>query len=281
MLPQIFANGSWHEGNLPVMGPMTHAAWLGSVVFDGARYFGRHAPDLELHCRRVTTSARLLGLEPMLTGPEIAELCWCGIRRFPPEAELYLRPMFFAETGFAEPDPESTQFVLAVHEAPLPKTPEFTACLSSFRRPARDMAPTEAKASCLYPNVGRAVHEAKARGFDTAVVRDACGNIAEFAYTNLFLVKDAVVHTPAPNGTFLNGITRQRVAALLREAGVSVIERTIPVEDLLEADEVFATGNWFKLGPCTRIEDRRFLPGPVYALARKLYMRFAQEGPTI
>lgn len=280
MLPQVFAHGSWHEGNFPIMGPMTHAAWLGSVVFDGARYFMQRAPDLELHCQRVVTSARLLGLEPMLTGAEIAELVWCGIRRFPREAELYIRPMFYAETGFAEPEPQSTQFALALYEAPLPQTPDFAACLSSFRRPARDMAPTEAKASCLYPNVGRAVHEAKSKGFDTAIVLDACGNVAEFAYTNLFLVKDGVVHTPAPNGTFLNGITRQRVISLLRAADVSVIERPVVIEEVMEADEVFASGNWFKLGPCTRIETRHLSPGPVYTLARKLYWDFTQAGPT-
>ena len=34
-----FFEGAWHEGNVAIMGPRTQAAWLGSVVFDGARAF--------------------------------------------------------------------------------------------------------------------------------------------------------------------------------------------------------------------------------------------------
>jgi branched-chain amino acid aminotransferase len=167
--------------------------------------------------------------------------------------------------------------VLTVYEAPLPEPTGFSACLSSFRRPAKDMAPTEAKASCLYPNVARVGREAAQKGCDTAVVRDPNGNVAEFAYTNLFCVKNGVVHTPAPNGTFLNGITRQRVIALLRGAGVEVLERAIEYSELLDADEIFSSGNYAKVQPCLRLEDREFASGPVYAKARKLYFEFAKS----
>ena len=47
----------WHEGNVPIMGPRTHSAWLCSMVFDGARYFEGVTPDLDLHCARVNDSA--------------------------------------------------------------------------------------------------------------------------------------------------------------------------------------------------------------------------------
>lgn len=50
--------GAWHEGNVPIMGPRTHGAWLGSTVFDGARAFEGVAPGLDLHCARVNHSAR-------------------------------------------------------------------------------------------------------------------------------------------------------------------------------------------------------------------------------
>ena len=49
--------GDWHEGNAPIMGPRTHAAWLGSTVFDGARAFEGTTPDLDRHCARVNQSA--------------------------------------------------------------------------------------------------------------------------------------------------------------------------------------------------------------------------------
>ncbi len=273
-----FVDGAWREGNPRILGPQDHAVWLSSVVFDGARAFGGVAPDLDLHCARTVTSARMIGLEPAMTGAEITRLAWDGIGRFPSGSELYICPMFYAEHGFVVPDPASTRFVMTVYEAPLPEPTGFTACLSSFRRPAKDMAPTEAKASCLYPNVARIGREAAQKGCDTAVVRDPNGNVAEFAYTNLFFAKDGVVHTPAPNGTFLNGITRQRVVALLREAGVEVVERAIDFAELLDADEVFSSGNYAKVQPCVRLEDRAFRPGPVYARTRELYFAFAKSG---
>lgn len=276
---RTYLDGRWQEGSPNILGAHSHAVWLASVVFDGARAFAGVAPDLDRHCARVVASAQALGLEPSITAAEIENAAREGIDLFPPESELYICPMFYAEEGFVVPDPASTRFVLSVYESPLPEPSGFSACLSSYRRPARDMAPTEAKASCLYPNVARVGREAKAKGFDTAVVRDPCNNVAEFAYTNLFFVKDKTVCTPAANGTFLNGITRQRVIALLREAGVDVAERAVDFAEVLEADEIFATGNYAKVQPCTRIEDRPLQPGPFYRHARELYFGWARSAP--
>ena len=275
---RAYVDGRWQDGSPRVLGPHSHAVWLSSVVFDGARAFAGVAPDLDRHCARVVASARILGLAPKLDGPGITALAWQGIRQFPEDAELYICPMFYAEDGFIMPDPDSTRFVLTVYESTLPAADGFSACLSSYRRPAPDMAPTGAKASCLYPNVARSVAEAGEKGFDTAVVLDPDGNVAEFAYANLFMVRDGVAHTPAPNGTFLDGITRQRVVALLREAGLTVRERTIAFDDLLDADELFGTGNYYKVAPCVRLEDRDLEAGPVYRRARELYFAFARRG---
>ena len=123
-----------------------------------------------------------------------------------------------------------------------------------------------------------AVTDAKARGFDNAVMCDPIGNLAEFTAQNVMLVKDGAVHTPVPNGTFLNGITRQRVIALLRADGIAVHERTIRPAELHEADEIFSTGNHGKVVPCTRFEQRSLAIGPVATRARELYWQFAHAG---
>ncbi len=271
-----FADGRWQAGNPRILGAQSHAVWLASVVFDGARAFDGVAPDLDRHCARLVASAEILGLDPILSAGEIEDLCWEGIARFPPEAALYICPMFYAESGFVVPDPGSTRFVLSLYLSPLPEAAGFSACRSRYRRPARDMAPTEAKAACLYPNVARVGREAAARGYDTGVVDDPNGNVAEFAYMNLFFVKDGAVHTPAANGTFLNGITRQRLILLLRDAGVTVVERAVDFAELATADEIFASGNYAKVLPCVRLDDRDVPPGPVYRRARELYFEFAR-----
>jgi len=273
-----YIDGIWHEGNPPLLGPMSHATWQSSIVFDGARAFEGCTPDLDRHCKRVVRSAHNLGLAPMLTCGEIEELARDGVRQFARGTELYIRPMFFAEEGFIVPLPESTRFALSVYEAPLPSAKGFSVCLSSFRRPAADMAPTDAKASCLYPNSARALSEALGRGYDNAVVLDPEGNVAEFATSNLFCVKAGVAHTPVANGTFLAGVTRQRVIQLLRDAGTTVHERSIGFAEVLAADEVFSTGNYGKVLPITRVEKRDLQPGPVYSRARELYWDFAHRG---
>ena len=275
-----FFNGDWHEGNLPIMGIRTHAAWLGSSVFDGARIFERVAPDLDLHCARVNASAVTMLLKPWVPAGTWLELVANGRKRFDPDAALYVRPMYWAEQGgplLVAPEPESTQWCLALYEAPMRAPEGFSITHSPYRKPTIETMPVNAKAGCLYPNNARALVEARSRGFDNCAVLDVLGNVAELATANVFFGKDGVVHTPAPNGTFLNGITRQRVIGLLRAAGVTVIESTLKFHDLETADEIFSTGNYSKVVPVIRIDDRSLQPGPLYRKARALYWEFAHQ----
>ena len=272
-----YIDGKWLEGNPPLLGARTHATWLSSMIFDGARAFEGVAPDLDLHCQRAIRSCKAFGLIPTMTAIQIYDLAWEGIRKFPKDAELYIRPMFWAETGWVDPDPDSTRFAMVVYVSPLPAATGLTVCLSSRRRPAPDMAPTDAKASCLYPNASRALREAVQKGFDNAVVRDPLNNVAELATANLVLAKDGVVHTPVPNGTFLNGVTRQRVISLLQENGIEVHERTVSIADLETADEMFASGNHGKVQAITRYEERNMQAGPLYKRARELYWAYAHQ----
>ncbi len=272
-----YLDGAWHDGNTPLMGATTHGAWLGSTVFDGGRVFRRLGPDLVRHAARVVVSARLIGLAPQFDGPAIERLMWQGADRFPDDAELYVRPMFWAEDGPLGPDPASTRFALVIEEAKLNAGQGFTACLARRRRPSPETMPTEAKASGLYAQVGMIALEAKQRGFDASAVLDLNGNVAEFTAANLFIVTAGIVSTPVPNRTFLNGITRQRVIQLLRGAGREVLERTITFDEVQSADEVFATGNYAKIRPCLKIEDRELPHGPVTQQAWALYQDFARK----
>lgn len=268
----------WHEGNPMLMGPMTHAPWLGSCVFDGSRAFEGVSPDLDLHCQRIVRSAESFGLKIVKSAGEIEELVREGIAKFPKHAELYLRPMFWAADGFVDVDPESTEFSVSVYDSPMPKPTGFSVTCSPFRRPSFEYAPTDAKAACHYPNSARAIREAKMRGFDNAVMLDPLSNVAELATANIWFAKDGEAHTPVPNGTFLNGVTRQRVIQLLRDAGIKVHERSIRWQEFIDADEVFSTGNYGKVVPVTKIEHRNLQPGPIMAKARELYWDYAHSG---
>ena len=270
-----YFKGEWAEGNIALFGAMDHSVWLGSSVFDGARAIRGHMPDLRLHLQRVIVSAERLGLQCPLTVDEMEALTRAGVARFPADAELYIRPLVFGCEGFLVPEAEHSGFALTLFDAPLPPFTGFSACLSALRRPDASMAPTDAKASALYANSTRVMREAKERGYDNGVVLDSAGAVAEFATSNLFLVtpKGQVV-TPVPNGTFLAGITRARVIALLLEAGVTVEERTVLPQELDTALEIFNTGNYGKVTPCVRYEGRTLAIGPVATLARERYFGY-------
>jgi branched-chain amino acid aminotransferase len=272
-----YFNGTWAEGNAPLFGAMDHSVWLGSSVFDGARSLGGHMPDLRPHLQRVITSSERVGLVCPLSVDEMEKLVREGVAKFPADAELYIRPLVFGTDGLLIPVPEKSAFALTLFDAPMPPFTGFSACLSVLRRPDALMAPTDAKASSLYANTSKALREAKARGFDNAVVCDSAGNVAEFASANLFFVTpQGQVVTPVANGTFLSGITRARVIALLAEAGVTVEERSVRPEELESAVEIFNTGNYGKVTPCVRYEARTLPVGPIATLARDRYMAFAK-----
>jgi branched-chain amino acid aminotransferase len=262
------------------MGPRTHAAWLCSSVFDGARAFEGVMPDLDRHCARVNDSAKKLFLKPLVPTQEWIQLAKEGVKRFDGQTALYIRPMYWGEKEgpwIQEPDPESTRWCMCIYEAPMRPPKGFSVTQSRYRRPTIETMPVDAKAGCLYPNNARSLLEAKSRGFDNAIVCDMLGNVAELTTSNVFMAKDSVVFTPAPNGTFLNGITRQRVIALLRDGGIKVIETTLSYQDFEKADEIFASGNYSKVVPVTRIGERELPIGPVYTKARELYWAFAHS----
>ena len=283
---RTYFEGRWHEGDLPVMRAADHGTWQGSSVFDGARMFQGVVPDLEAHCERVNRSADALMIDATLGAAEMAAIAREGLRGFGPGAAVYVRPMYWAIAGSdlgIAPARGQTGFALCLEEVALPDFERpTTLCRTRFRRPVLEDAVCNAKAGCLYPNNARMLTEARAKGFGNALVADAMGNVAESATANVFIVRDGVVLTPIPNGTFLAGITRARHIANLRADGVEVIETVLSFDDVAAADEVFLSGNFAKVTAVAAFEDRRYpAPGPMTRRARALYWDWALSGPRV
>ena len=114
--------------------------------------------------------------------------------------------------------------------------------------------------------------EAKDQGFETVVLLDHDGNITEGPGFNVFAVKDGRVVTPERG--VLHGITRRTMLDICAEEGLVAEERTLPLDELLEADEVFLSTSGGGAVPVTRINDRIFsngAPGPIASRMRGLY----------
>lgn len=95
-----------------------------------------------------------------------------------------------------------------------------------------------------YSPVLKALTRAKSRGFSDVIYLDSVykKNLEEATSCNIFVVKENIISTPPTNGTILPGVTRKTVIDIASDHGYQVEERTVPVEELLDADEVFCTG---------------------------------------
>ena len=278
---RTYFNGTWHKGNVPIINAADHGAWLGSNVFDGARYFNGVAPDLLAHCQRVNNSAKALMLKPSVEANDMVEIIWEGLKQYEADAAVYIRPMYWAIDGDLTaivPNQESVGFAICLEQIPLaPESKTVSLTKTKFRRPVLEDAVVNAKAGCLYPNNARMLVEARSKGFSNALVTDAMGNVAETATANIFMVKDGEVLTPIPNGTFLSGITRARHISNLSAAGIKVHETVLTYTDFESADEIFMSGNMNKVTAVTAFEDFQFQIGSVTKKVRDLYWDWAMS----
>ncbi|WP_296423390.1 branched-chain amino acid aminotransferase [Yoonia sp.] len=280
---RTYFDGQWHDGDAPIMRAADHGAWLGSTVFDGARYVDGRAPDLDLHCARVNRSATALMITPTVSTDDMIAMIRDGLATYPKSAAVYIRPMYWGIDGDLTaivPSPDATGFAICLEEIPMaPPTASTRLGRTRFRRPVMEDSVVNAKAGCLYPNNARMLAEVRARGFGNALVADAIGNVAESATANVFMVKDGVVFTPVANGTFLSGITRARHIANMRADSMEVHETVLTFDDFSSADEVFLSGNMSKVTPVTGFEDQQYQVGPVTRRVRDMYWDWAASAP--
>lgn len=276
---RTYFNGTWHDEDLAVMRAADHGSWLGSTVFDGARFAHGLTPDLDRHCARVNRSAAAMMITPTVSDEDMVQVALEGLQAYDNDTAVYIRPMYWALDGGdlgVLPKEGATGFALCLEAIPLaPREATTTLTTTRFRRPVLEDAVVGAKAGCLYPNNARMLAEARAKGFGNALVADAMGNVAETATSNVFMVRDGVVMTPIANGTFLSGITRARHIENLRADGIEVIETVLTFDDFRHADEIFLSGNMSKVTPVSAFDDRSYQIGDVTRRTYELYWDWA------
>ena len=274
-----FFEGEWREGNVPLWGARTHAIWLGSSVFDGARAFEGTVPDLDLHCARVNASAKSMFLKPVVSVDEWIGRTREGMKKFAPGTPLYIRPMYWAERAgpMALPgDPESTSYALAIYETPMRKPDGFSVTLSPFKRPTIEMRAGRCQGRLpLSEQRPRHVRGQVARLRQLPGLRHAgqCGRACQLQRVHGQGRRG--FHAGARTAPSSTASPASGSSSCMRDAGIAVDETVLRYADFEGADEIFATGNASKVLPITRIGERALQPGPLYRKARELYWAFA------
>jgi len=126
---------------------------------------------------------------------------------------------------------------------------------SSYTRSAINSTMCKAKANGNYINSMLALQEARANGYDKALILDQQGFVAEGSAENFFIVRNGKIYTPETTSA-LEGITRDTVITIAREQGFEVIEKRITRDDVYVADEAFFTGSAAEVTPIRELDGR-------------------------
>ncbi|WP_091743139.1 branched-chain amino acid aminotransferase [Phenylobacterium immobile] len=269
----------WREAKVHVL---THGLHYASSVFEGERMYGGEIFELNAHTERLFKSAEMLDFEIPFTVAEINEACkqTCAKNGL---TDAYVRPIAWRGTEMMAVSAQSTQIHVAIavwawpsYFSPDERKKGIRLTWARYRRPAPDTEPVHAKAAGLYMICTISKHVAEKDGYTDAMMLDYRGYIAESTGSNVFFIKDGVIHTPTPD-CFLNGITRQTVIKLARARGIEVIERHILPEELSQFSECFVTGSAAEVTPVGQIGEYNFTPGEISLSLADEYSRMVRR----
>ncbi|MDR7193653.1 aminotransferase class IV [Luteimonas terrae] len=268
--PQAWFDGALCDIDALQAGLTTHAMHYGSGVFEGIRSYatagGAAVFRLPEHMARMREGAALLGMH---FDPAQATEAVLTTLRANGHRDAYIRPLaWFGEGGFGLDVEGHTEHLMVATTATQVHLGGSRARLgiSKWRRNPADSLPP-LKLCGAYVNSILAKRESKSRGFDEALFTDAAGFVVECTGANVFIVKAGRV-TAVQHRDALPGITRD---TLLTLSGAE--SRAVTVEELYDADEVFACGTAAEVAPVHGVEDRSYGDNPITRELAALYAR--------
>ena len=287
-MAQQYPEWIWHNGRIKPWAEatthvMAHALHYGSSVFEGIRCY--QTPDgpaifrLTDHNRRLYASAKIYAMDIPYTLDEINAACR-EVLKANDNTTDYLRPVAYRGLGgFGLSAETPVDVAVATWKMGQYLGAEvleagIDACVSSWQRFAPNTIPAGAKAGGNYLSGQLVAREARRLGFGEGIALASTGLLSEGAGENLFLVFDGALHTTPVSAALLNGITRNTIIRLARDAGIEVIERDLPREYLYLCDELFMCGTAAEITPIRSVDARQVgagTPGPVTRRLQELF----------
>lgn len=290
---KIWMDGSfvdWADANVHVL---THSLHYGLAAFEGIRcYKGKSGSaifKLHEHVDRLFESAHIGMMTIPYEKKQVTEAIVDTVRINKLDA-CYIRPLVYIGYGAMGVYPGDNPIKLAIaawkwgsYLGDDALANGMRACVSSFTRHHVNVSMTRGKISGYYVNSILAKREAKADGYDEAILLDPEGYVSEGTGENIFIVRKGRLKT-TPLTSILEGITRNAVIDLAREQGIVVAEERFTRDEMYIADEVFVTGTAAELTPVREIDNRRIgagKPGPVTSALQKRFFSIVRgEDPS-
>lgn len=265
-----------------------HGFLYGDGIFEGIRVYDGRVFKLEAHLDRLYDSAKAILLDIPLDRRALIEAVLSTVRANG-LADAYIRLVVSRGAGDLGLDPRrcgrGTVVIIADEVSLYPRAVydqglELASVVT--RRPAPDVLNPAVK-SLNYLNNILAKIEANQKGLAEVLMLNHEGWVVEATADNFFLVKHGQVLTPPTYVGILNGITRQVVMQLAREAGYAVAETNLTLFDVYTADECFLTGTAAEIVPVASCDGRTIgsgSPGPVTRDLSQRYHAYAKSEGT-
>ncbi|MGH7395872.1 MAG: branched-chain amino acid transaminase [Candidatus Methylomirabilales bacterium] len=263
----------------------TNALHYGTAVFEGIRaYWDPEGGQLYVfrlpeHYDRMLRNCRVLHLAVGKDAKELSRLTLELLRRNGHREDTYIRPIAFVSSEEIGPRLHGYKTGFGVFTLPLGEYLDTNQGLrvgfSTWRRISDNAIPARCKVAGGYVNSALARTEAAAQGYDEALFLTEDGVLCEGSAENIFLVRAGRLITPDLSANILEGITRETILTLAREArGLQVEERRVGRTEVYLADEVFLCGTGAQVAPVVEV-DRRPVGegtiGPTTAKLQRLY----------
>lgn len=250
---------------------MDHGLLYGDGVFEGVRFYAGRPLLLAEHLRRLRDSAGAIALALPWTATELESVIGEVIVAYG-QPEGYIRLVVTRGAGALGINPASCsrpELIVIADSLQMiserARTQGVSTIIASTRRLPPDGLDPRIK-TLNYLNHILARIEANRAGAEEALMLNRQGRVAEGTADNVFVVRDGELRTPPVIDGALEGITRDLVMQLGREAGLIVREMSLAPYDLYTADECFLSGTGAELIPVREIDGRavKACPGPVY-----------------
>jgi branched-chain amino acid aminotransferase len=253
----------------------------GYAVFEGIRSYRTENGGTRIfkaveHYNRLQQSAAALNLPYHWATNELVDITY-GVLKQNNLQDAYIRPLVYAPANMSFAQNAVSHIVIEAWEMqPFLGEKLLRVMHSSFQRPNPKGFKIEAKTSGHYVNSILASQEAKARGYDEALLDDINSFVAEGPGANVFFEKDGRLVTPPP-GNILPGITRATVMELCNELGITVEERLFTTDELKAADAAFFCGTAAEVIGWESFEDIRFKKGWNDSLGRVVQLAYKKR----
>ena len=276
----LFLNGRWLKATDAMGNLFSQSLHYGNGVFDGLRAYetgtGPHLFKAREHFNRLHYSAAKMSIDLNYTADELIEIAYQLLEKND-LGNAYVRPLVCLGDPVIAVDSREVYFLMAAWQwERFPGNDLLRVMVSSYKKPAPDPLPLDAKICGHYTSSVMATMEAKSKGFDEALLLDLNGYVTEGPGVNFFFEKDEVLYTP-PRRTIFPGITRATVIGYAREMGYRVVEKKFTAEELMEADTAFFTGTAAEIAGIRSIGGHDFTMEWEDTVAYSLFLMYRQR----